>query len=60
MTYRPDEALSYWLIHTVLWEGVGAVLLLGAIIGYIAGYLLKIALSKKTIDESSYVTYHWL
>ncbi len=56
MTYRLDEALSYWLIHTILWEVVGAVVL-GAIIGYIAGYLLKIALSKKTIDESSYVTY---
>ncbi len=56
MTYRPQEALTYWLMHTILWEVVGAVIL-GAIIGYIAGYLLKTALSKKTIDESSYVTY---
>ncbi len=56
MTYEPREALNHWLIHTVLWEVIGAVLL-GAIIGYLAGYLLKIALSKKTIDESSYTTY---
>lgn len=56
MTYRPQEALTYWLMHTILWEVVGAVIL-GAIIGYIAGYLLKTALSKKTIDESSYITY---
>lgn len=56
MTYRPQEALSYWFIHTILWEVVGAVIF-GAIIGYIAGYLFKMALSKRTIDESSYVTY---
>jgi len=56
ITYRPQEALNYWFIHTILWEVVGAVIF-GAIIGYIAGYLFKIALSKRTIDESSYVTY---
>ncbi len=56
MTYRPQEALIYWLVHTILWEVIGAVIL-GAIIGYTAGYLLKTALSKKTIDEYSYVTY---
>ncbi|MDQ1252660.1 MAG: sodium/hydrogen antiporter [Euryarchaeota archaeon] len=55
MKSGPQEALSY-LIHTILWEVLGAVTL-GAIIGYVAGHLLKIALSKKTIDESSYVTY---
>ncbi|WP_269852021.1 cation:proton antiporter domain-containing protein [Methanosarcina horonobensis] len=56
MTYKPGKALSYWLTHTILWEVFGAVVL-GAVIGYLAGYLLKIALSKKTIDESSYATY---
>lgn len=56
MTCKPHEALSYWLIHTILWEVIGAVIL-GAIIGYLAGYLLRIALNKKTIDESSYITY---
>lgn len=56
MTYKPQEALSYWLIRTILWEVIGAVIL-GAIIGYLAGHLLKIALSKKTIDESFYITY---
>lgn len=54
ITYRPQEALNYWLMHTILWEVLGAVIV-GAIIGYFAGYLLKIALSKKTIDESSYI-----
>lgn len=56
LTYKPQEALTHWLTHTILWEVIGAVIL-GAIIGYFAGYLLKIALNKKTIDESSYVTY---
>lgn len=56
ITYRPQEALNYWLMHTILWEVLGAVIV-GAIIGYFAGYLLKIALSKKTIDESSYIAY---
>lgn len=44
------------MTHTILWEVVGAVVI-GAVIGYVAGNLLKIALSKKTIDESSYVSY---
>ncbi|AKB79953.1 hypothetical protein MSHOH_3470 [Methanosarcina horonobensis HB-1 = JCM 15518] len=56
ITCRPEEAISHWLIHTLLWE-VGAAVALGAIIGYIAGYLLRTALSKKTIDQSSYVSY---
>lgn len=56
MTYNPGEALSYWLMHTILWEVIGAVVI-GGIIGFIAGYILKTALSKKTIDDSSYVTY---
>jgi NhaP-type Na+/H+ or K+/H+ antiporter len=56
MTYRPQEALSYWLMYTILWEVLGAVVM-GAIIGYFAGCILKIALSKKTIDENSYTTY---
>jgi NhaP-type Na+/H+ or K+/H+ antiporter len=56
MTYNHQEALSYWLVHTVLWEVLGSVVL-GAIIGYLAGYLLKIAMSRKTIDEASYITY---
>ena len=30
MTYKPQEALSYWLIHTILWEVIGAVII-GAI-----------------------------
>lgn len=56
MTYKPEKALSDWFIHTILWEVIGAVIL-GAVIGYLGGHLLKIALSKSTIDESSYTTY---
>lgn len=56
MTYKPEKALSDWFIHTILWEVIGAVIL-GAVIGYLGGHLLKIALSKRTIDESSYTTY---
>lgn len=38
----PEEALSHWLVHTLLWE-VGAATLFGLAVGYAAGKLLQIA-----------------
>jgi NhaP-type Na+/H+ or K+/H+ antiporter len=56
MTHRPEEALNRWVIDTVLWE-VGAALILGALIGYTAGHLLRKAQSERAIDLPSYTAY---
>lgn len=41
MLTRPvDEALSHWMVHTLLWE-VGAAAVLGLVLGYVAGRLLR-------------------
>lgn len=52
----PTEALSDWFIHVVLWE-VGGAVLFGALLGYVAGRLLKLAERKKTIERSSFLAY---
>ena len=52
MAHRPEEALNHWVINTLFWE-VGVAVILGALIGYTAGHILRKAQSKKTIDESS-------
>ncbi|AKB81130.1 hypothetical protein MSBR3_0552 [Methanosarcina barkeri 3] len=56
MAHRPEKALNHWVINTLFWE-VGAAVILGALIGYTAGHILRKAQSKKTINESSYVAY---
>jgi NhaP-type Na+/H+ or K+/H+ antiporter len=53
---NPTEALSHWFVHVLLWEVIGAVLC-GAIFGYVAGRLLKLAERKKTIENSSFLGY---
>lgn len=52
----PTEALSDWFIHVVLWE-VGGAVMFGALLGYVAGRLLKLAERKKTIERSSFLAY---
>jgi sodium/hydrogen antiporter len=48
----PDEALSHWFVHVVLWEVVvGAVL--GALMGYASGKLLVWAEAKRTTAHTS-------
>ncbi|MBW3629620.1 MAG: cation:proton antiporter [Gemmatimonadetes bacterium] len=42
LTRTPEEALSQWLVHTLLWE-VGGATLFGLALGYTAGKLLQIA-----------------
>ncbi len=52
----PTETFSDWFFHVVLWE-VGGALLCGALLGYVAGRLLKWAERKKTIEHSSFLAY---
>ena len=50
MLTRPaGEALSHWLTHTILWE-VGAAAILGLLIGYGAGRLLRAAEQRDMIE----------
>ncbi|WP_269851883.1 cation:proton antiporter domain-containing protein [Methanosarcina horonobensis] len=56
MTHRPEEALNRWVIYTIFWE-VGAAIVLGALIGYTSGHLLRRAQSKRAIDLPSYTAY---
>lgn len=49
LTRPPDEALSHWLVHTLLWE-VGAATLLGIVIGYAAGKALQAADGRDAIE----------
>lgn len=56
MTFRPEEALNRWVIDTIIWE-VGAAIILGALIGYTSGHLLRKAQSEKAIDLPSYTAY---
>src|SRR5918997_2533289 len=52
----PEEALSHWLTHTLLWE-VGVAVLFGVIIGYGAGRLLEWAHGKGTMEQTSFLAY---
>jgi NhaP-type Na+/H+ or K+/H+ antiporter len=56
LTKPPGEAILHWLTKTLLWE-VAAAVLLGAIIGYIAGRLLLWAEAKQTIEKPSFLAY---
>lgn len=51
MLTRPvDEALSHWVLHTLLWQ-VGAATALGLFLGYAAGKLLRRAEERGTIES---------
>lgn len=52
----PEEALSHWLTHTLLWE-VGVALVFGALIGYGAGRLLEWAYGKGVMEQTSFLAY---
>ncbi|MFE4104722.1 cation:proton antiporter domain-containing protein [Almyronema epifaneia] len=53
---QTSGVLPYWLVHVVLGEIVGAVVL-GAITGFVAGQLLKWAERQKTIENTSFIAY---
>ena len=51
MLTRPaDEALSRWVLETLLWQ-VGAATVLGLLMGYLAGKLLRWAVDAGTIQD---------
>lgn len=52
----PEEALVHWLTYVVLWE-VGAAMVFGALIGYLAGRLLRWAEARDNIGQPSYLAY---
>lgn len=56
LAHPPGEALLHWLIHTVLWE-VGGAVVVGALVGYAAGWLLEWAEAKDTIEQTSFIAY---
>jgi sodium/hydrogen antiporter len=52
LTGPPEEALSHWFVHVILWEVVvGAVV--AALVGYAAGKLLVWAEAKRTTAHTS-------
>lgn len=54
---RPTpEALSHWFTHTVLRE-IGGAAVLAAVVGYVAGRLLRWAESRGLIEESSLLAF---
>ncbi|GAA3753735.1 NhaP-type Na+/H+ or K+/H+ antiporter [Spinactinospora alkalitolerans] len=57
MLERPAaEALPHWLLHTLLWE-VGAAVILGAALGYVAGLLLRWGRAHHTDTGTSLLVY---
>ncbi|MEA5602340.1 cation:proton antiporter [Nostoc sp. UHCC 0252] len=56
LTKPPQEALLHWLTKTLLWE-VGAAVVMGALIGYLAGRLLQWAETKQTLEKESFLAY---
>lgn len=55
MARPPGEALTHWLVHTILLE-VGIAVVLGALVGYAAGKLLHWAETKETTEHASILT----
>ncbi len=56
LTRSPTEAFSHWLTKTLLWE-VGAAIILGAILGYLAGKFLLWSEEIKAIEKNSFLAY---
>ncbi|MBE9200226.1 MULTISPECIES: cation:proton antiporter [unclassified Nodularia (in: cyanobacteria)] len=56
LTKPPQEALLHWFTKTLLWE-VGAAVVMGALIGYLAGRLLQWAEAKQTLEKQSFLAY---
>ncbi len=52
LTLNPEEALSHWLVSTILWE-VGAAVVLSALVGYVTGRVLRWAQAKETTEHTS-------
>jgi NhaP-type Na+/H+ or K+/H+ antiporter len=56
LTRSPGEALTHWLLNSVLW-GVGAAVVVGALLGYGTGRLLNWSEEKEIIERTSVLAY---
>ncbi|MGP0174190.1 cation:proton antiporter domain-containing protein [Pseudomonas sp. NCHU5208] len=56
LNLTPAEAGQHWLLRVLLQEVAGAVLL-GLVIGLLAGYLLRLAEAKGAIERPSFMSY---
>ncbi|MEQ9669299.1 cation:proton antiporter domain-containing protein [Coleofasciculus sp. G2-EDA-02] len=56
LTRSPKEALSHWLLHTILWE-IGVAVLVAVFLGHTAGRLLVWAEKKDLIEKKSVLAY---
>ena len=56
LTRPSGEALSHWILHTLVWA-VGAAVVVGVLLGYGAGRLLNWAEEKELIERKSILAY---
>jgi sodium/hydrogen antiporter len=56
LTAPPAETLPRWLAHTVLWE-VGGGAAFGALLGLVAGRLLRFSERRRLIEKTSFLAY---
>lgn len=56
LTKPPEIAFTEWLIKTVIWE-VGGAIIIGGILGYLAGRIFVWAEHKNTTEKQSFLTY---
>lgn len=56
LAYPPEHALSEWLTRTLLWEVLAAVVI-GFLIGYLAGRVEQWSSSRDYLEESSLLTF---
>lgn len=55
LSWPPGEALTHWLVHTILLE-VGIAVVLGALAGYATGKVLLLAEARETTEHASILT----
>ena len=56
LAHPPEETLVDWLTRVILWE-VGGAVIVGALIGYAAGWLLEWAEAKEMVEQTSFIAY---
>jgi NhaP-type Na+/H+ or K+/H+ antiporter len=56
LTRSPGEAISHWVMHTILWE-IGVAVVVAVLLGYTAGRLLVWSEKKDLIEKKSILAY---